>query len=83
MEHEDCAGNQGIKDQVAALKWIKENVEVFGGDSSNITVFGQSAGSVSLHTLCLSSQAKGIKSYNRAVFFEIITLITSIIIMIH
>jgi para-nitrobenzyl esterase len=42
------------------LKWIKENIEVFGGDPNNITVFGVSAGSSSTHLLMLSPLSKGI-----------------------
>lgn len=59
LNHEVASGNQGLKDQVAALKWIKENIEIFGGDSNNITVFGVSAGSACTHFLTLSPLSKG------------------------
>ncbi|KAJ6633852.1 Esterase B1 [Pseudolycoriella hygida] len=51
-------GNAGLRDQLMAIKWVKENIESFGGDSDNITVFGQSAGANSVHYLMLTDKAK-------------------------
>ena len=54
------SGNLGLLDQVAALKWVRANIERFGGDPSNVTIMGQSAGSVSVTTLLSMPAAKGL-----------------------
>jgi para-nitrobenzyl esterase len=54
------SGNYGILDQIAALKWVKNNVAAFGGDTSRITIAGQSAGSVSVNAIMVSPLAKGL-----------------------
>ncbi len=52
------SGNYGTLDQIAALKWIRNNIEQFGGDPDNITVFGQSAGAMSIMNLVSSPLSK-------------------------
>ncbi len=62
---EKSSGNYGILDQIAALKWIKKNIESFGGDPDNITIAGQSAGSMIVNCLVASPVAKGL--FNKAI----------------
>ncbi|KAK9686592.1 Carboxylesterase family [Popillia japonica] len=55
-------GNAGLKDQVLALKWVKENIADFGGDPDNVLIFGTSAGSISVHLHMVSPMSTGLFS---------------------
>ena len=55
-----ASGNYGLMDQIAALKWVRDNIGRFGGDPGNVTIFGQSAGAVDVNVLTTSPLAKGL-----------------------
>ena len=57
--------NLGLRDQIAALRWVRENAAAFGGDPENITVFGESAGAMSVADLVVSPLTKGL--FRRAI----------------
>ncbi|XP_058804712.1 uncharacterized protein LOC131671922 [Phymastichus coffea] len=62
LQHENATGNCGLKDQNLALKWVKKNIALFGGNTNNITIFGESAGSVSVDLHVLSDMSVGLFS---------------------
>jgi para-nitrobenzyl esterase len=60
-EHpEEPKGNYGYMDEIAALKWVQQNIGAFGGDPKNVTIFGESAGGVSVHSLITIPLAQGL-----------------------
>ena len=54
------SGNVGVMDIIAALEWIQDNIEAFGGDPDNVTVFGQSGGGAKVLALMTSPYAEGL-----------------------
>jgi para-nitrobenzyl esterase len=60
-----ASGNYAILDQIAALRWVRNNIAQFGGDPNNITIFGQSAGAASVAAHLASPLSKGL--FRRAI----------------
>ncbi|MEL7337200.1 MAG: carboxylesterase family protein, partial [Planctomycetota bacterium] len=60
------SGNYAILDQIASLKWVRDNISQFGGDPNNVTIFGESAGGTSVYLLTASPLSKGL--FHRAIF---------------
>uniref|UniRef100_A0A6P7G2M5 Carboxylic ester hydrolase n=1 Tax=Diabrotica virgifera virgifera TaxID=50390 RepID=A0A6P7G2M5_DIAVI len=59
-EDDVIQGNMGLKDQLFVLKWVNENIHLFGGDANKVTLMGQSAGAASVTYHILSPQSKGL-----------------------
>ncbi|MGW4796244.1 carboxylesterase/lipase family protein [Nonomuraea sp. NPDC004297] len=63
--HPAIGANFAVLDHIAALEWVADNIEAFGGDPGNVTVFGQSAGAVSVRSLLAAPGARGL--FHRAI----------------
>jgi para-nitrobenzyl esterase len=61
----DSSANVGLHDQLAALRWVQQNITAFGGDPSQVTIFGQSSGGASVAALLSSPAARGL--FHRAI----------------
>lgn len=57
---QNAPGNFGLKDQSLALRWVKENIDAFGGDSNSITLMGVSAGAAAVHMHMMSPLSQGL-----------------------
>ncbi len=65
LTEEEGTSNLGLRDQVAALRWVRDNIATFGGDPDLVTVFGESAGAISVGCLLVAPEAAGL--FRRAI----------------
>ncbi|MEU7645713.1 carboxylesterase/lipase family protein [Streptomyces huasconensis] len=57
---DDAPDNRGVRDWIAALEWVRDNIAAFGGDPAKVTVAGQSAGGGAVQTLLVTPAARGL-----------------------
>ena len=72
-----ATGNWGYLDQVAALRWVQQNIAYFGGNPGQVTIFGASAGGTSVSSLVVSPMSKGL--FHRAIMQSGVALLPDLI----
>lgn len=63
MHTKKCRGNAGLKDQVMALEWVRDNIEKFGGDHGKVTICGEGSGGTCVNFHLISPLSRGKKVY--------------------
>ena len=70
-------GNWGYLDQVAALRWVQQNIAHFGGNPDLVTIFGESAGGISVSSHVVSPMSKGL--FHRAIMESGVVMLPGLI----